>query len=68
MVTTKKRVFNPLTGKYYEIHQRPAFPDGEKKRIYNPVTDRYYEIRQHSSKCTEPGQIKGLWHSLKKRT
>jgi hypothetical protein len=67
MVTIKKRVFNPVTGKYYEIRQRPGFFDGEKKRIYNPVTGRYYEIRQHSSKYTEPGQIKGLWHTRKKR-
>lgn len=63
----KKRVFNPLTGKYYEILQRPAFLDGETKRIYNPVTGRYYEIHKHSSKYTEPGQIKGLWSSKKKK-
>jgi len=61
----RKRVFNSLTGKYYEILQRPAIPDGETQRIYNPVTGRYYEIRQHSSKYTGPGQIKGLWSSKK---
>lgn len=38
------------------------------KRIYNPVTGKYYTITNRSSAYTEPGQIKGLWSSKKKRT
>ncbi|MDO9327025.1 MAG: hypothetical protein Q7T80_18915 [Methanoregula sp.] len=43
-------------------------PSTARKRIYNPVTERYYEIRQNSSKYGEPGQIKGLWSSKKKKS
>jgi len=68
MVTIKNRLFNPITGKYYEIRQRPGFPDGEKKQIYNPVTGRCYEIRQHSGKYTKPGDIKGMWSINKKES
>jgi hypothetical protein len=43
-------------------------PSTAKKRIYNPVTHKYYEIRQNSSKYGEPGQVKGLWSSKKKKS
>jgi hypothetical protein len=42
-------------------------PATAKKRIYNPTTGKYYEIRQRSSVYGEPGQIKGLWSSKKRR-
>jgi hypothetical protein len=41
--------------------------DKPRKRIYNPVTGKYYEVRQRTTKIGKKGQIKGLWHTPKKK-